>query len=159
MKRFLAVLLITLCLAFIGYAQTPDYTNFKPVFQEDIFVLNPYVPDPNSQIQKKTQVNPVYALSETSALELAVVLKDYSPVVIHSGPFGWLSRGQFSVTRSVPWLLFPDGSLVNAGLVASYFSHGYPANFIIQSIKQDFKEMAEYTAANPTAYDNIARLP
>lgn len=149
-----------LLLAAAGFAQqAPDYTTFQPKFQDDVFMLNPYVTNLNTNIQAKTPVNPAYALSETSALELSVVLKEYGVTVFHSGPFGWLSSWGFAPTRAVPWLQFPDGTICNAGLIAWYWSHGYPPGLVWMWVKQDIDYMQKAQALNPDLNSGVARMP
>jgi len=161
MKTFKPIALICalLILALGCFAQAPDFNNFQPKFQDDVFILNPHNPDPNNLVQAKTQVNPAYALSESSALELMVVLKDYKPVLFHSGPFGWLSSWGFAPTRAVPWLLFPDGTVCNAGLLAWYWSHGFPPALVWGFVKLDIDAMLKFTADHPGVWESIARMP
>lgn len=140
-------------------AAAPDFSNFTPVFQQDVFVINPFSPDPNTLLQRKAQVNPSYALSETSALELAVVLKDYRPTIVHCGPFGWFTSGQFTVDHAVPWFVFPDGTMYNAGLIAWYFSHGLPAALVERWVRADLDAYLKFSADHPEAYDVFAKIP
>lgn len=92
MKRKISIIAAVLMAALACYGQgqqtAPDYTNFVPQFQQDVVIYNPYA-DVTRHIDPKTPVNPEYALSETSALQLSVVLKDYGATLFHSGPFGW----------------------------------------------------------------------
>jgi len=140
---------------FSALAVAQDYSTYKPVFQTDVYVVNPFTT--NQTIDKKTQVNPAYALSETSALELAAVLKDYGVTIFHSGPFGWFTSGQFTVTRSVPWLQFPNGAICNAGLIAWYWSHGFPPNVVMLWVKSDLDSFLKFYSEHPGIYDWIAR--
>ncbi len=159
MKRKISLFAAALLLAATAcYAQVPDYTNFVPVFQNDVSIYNPYA-DLVRHIDPKTPVNPAYALSETSALQLSVVLKDYGVTIFHSGPFGWTLSWGFEASRLVPWFAFPDGTKVNAGLLAWYWSHGYPPELVWLWVRGDIRSMLEWGSVHPGAYDWVTVKP
>ena len=154
------VCLLMACSAFAQSA--PDYANYKPKFRDDVFILNDYVTQAKPfGIQEKVPVNPSYALDETSALELLVVLAEYKPVLFHSGPFGWTLSGGFRPSKVVPWLAFPDGSVINAGLMAWYWSHGFSQSYLKFCIETEIRHLRDLTEdpAFAPAFANVVRLP
>jgi hypothetical protein len=114
---------------------SPDVTfeSFKPVFSTDVTVFYQGI--------WKASVNPTYALSENSALELITVLNAYDPslkpVLFHSGPFGWDLSGGFGASREVPWIKLADGTAFNAGLIADFWNHGYSMNYVHDMMKAE----------------------
>jgi hypothetical protein len=114
---------------------SPDVTfeTFKPVFQTDVSIVY--------QSIWKGSVNPTYALSENSALELMAILNAYDPslkpVLFHSGPFGWTLSGGFGATKEVPWIKLADGTAFNAGLIADFWNHGYSMNYVRDMMKME----------------------
>jgi len=170
-RRWGVAALLILASAFSGVAQTVKaeqsvqdaadchtYANFAPVFQSDVVMLNPAVTAANQQnpaIQKNTPVNPLYALSETSALDLLLVMAEYRPVLFHSSPFGFAQgSGGWSSNRLVPWFIFPDGSAVNAGLLASYWTHG----LLPATVKANVALDMAHTAAQATSGFDFSKI-
>lgn len=95
---------------------------FTPVFQRTVQAWG-------YGIGMGAPVNPTYCLSEKSAVELAKLLADLQPSIIHMLPFGPLFHGQITGMENpdgVPWFAFPDGSYLNAGSdLAAFWTHGY----------------------------------
>ncbi len=144
MKRLLLVVFAAATAAF-----SQDYTTFKPVFDTNVYIINAGVLPNNPQhLQAQTPVAPMYALSEASAMELLVVLQEYKPVLFHAGPFGWAKSGGYGVSRLVPWLVFPDGSAIDAGLLAWYWSHGFSESYLKGCIALEMAWLARAAETN-----------
>jgi hypothetical protein len=86
-------------------------------------------------------INPAYCLSETKAKELAAALSPFKPVVVDLPPLGPNWGGAFVQknmadlsNNKAPWLQFTGKSgnpvLLNAGIVASNFNHGYDQAYV-----------------------------
>lgn len=155
-------LVLALALAAFASAQpvspAPTFETYKPVFQQDVFIVNEAMKLQNFP-GWQVQVNPAYALSETSALELMVVLQDERPVLFHSGPFGWEGSGGFKASRLVPWFKFPDGAAVNAGLLAYYWTHGFSLAWLKECVSRDLAWMHKQAAEQPDSFQWIAGYP
>jgi len=86
---------------------------YKPVFRHNVATTQA-----NGET---TPVNPVYCLSDKSAGELASILGDLQPEIEQATPTAFREGGGVSVNHLVPWLKFPSGLMVNAGLEANYW--------------------------------------
>ena len=73
---------------------------------------------PASRVQ--WPINKQYCLTKPSALVLASLF-DSKPAVIDLPPIAQAPASPFSFNHNVPWLKFPDGTLRNAGVLASYW--------------------------------------
>lgn len=136
----------------------PTFESYKPVFADDVFIVNETMKLMNYP-GWQVKVNPSYALSEASALELLEVLKEYRPVLFHSGPFGWSGSGGFKASRLVPWLKFPDGSAVNAGLIANYWAHGFSLSWLTYCVKTDIAWMHQMALDKPEFFTWVLNYP
>ena len=97
-------------------------------------------------------VNPTYCATSGCAADLAALLSDQGSIQIVEGPplGAWPTANDYSQSGTVPFLQVtgPDGTVVkeNAGLLANFFSHGYPANttlaWVQNQIQMDLKAAA-----------------
>lgn len=159
MKKLIGIILLSSIGLISALAQdvpAPSFETYKPVFQTDVYILNDYVTYAHPLgLQAKVPVSPAYALSETSALELLVVLADQHPTLFHSGPFGWASSWGFATSRLVPWIKFPDGSCTNAGLIAWYFTHGFSQSYLKLNVQAEIDWMHKAALEGTGNYDKV----
>ena len=108
---------------------------FQPSFREDVFVRRPGPPI--------TQVNRLYCATDQCASDLSLILADLKPNTVTLPPFGPTFYGDVDF---VPWFAFPDGSLANAGLLASYWTHGWTPEIAERNCRRDVQSLMEYNA-------------
>lgn len=160
MKKLAALFLVFVFACCAG----TEYATFQPKFDADVTILNEVAAQAPQYwllkgIKERVSVNPAYALSETSALELLIVLADYKPVLFHSGPFGWMKGGPFAASRPVAWFEFPSGARINAGLLAWYWTHGFGPEFLKLCLRLDIERMNQMAADGYPAYQQVEKLP
>lgn len=152
----LVVVALILAAAALAQSAPATFETYKPAFSQDVFIVNEAMHQANYP-GWKVGVNPFYALSDASAFELLEVMKDYQPVMFYAGPFGWGQSGGFKSTRLVPWFKFPDGSAMNAGLLAQYFAHGFSLAWVKFCIGEEMAWLRKQVEANGS--DNFAAIP
>ena len=113
---------------------------FKPTFREDVFVTGPW--------GAPAQVNPLYCATEQCAVDLASVLEDLKPTITHMTPFGPTFDGNVPF---VPWLVFVDGSMSQAGLLAAYWTHGWTPEIAERNCRLDITTNMAYYATQKQA--------
>jgi len=112
---------------------------FKPTFNPNVFVMGPWGPQ---------SINPVYCATASCALDLASILADLNPKIVMLYPFGQWPQGNnpFVQSGTVPWFQLPDGTLANVGLLAGYWTHGYPPAVAERYCRQDIALAMQMTA-------------
>lgn len=88
----------------------PTATTFVPTFNNDVFVQPPPV-----------QVNPHYCATIECGVDLMEILKDLGPVGYLDWPSPFAPGSPFYFTQKVPWIVFSNGAVRNAGLLAVYW--------------------------------------
>jgi len=88
----------------------PEATEYFPQFMQNVEVLPPPV-----------GVNPDYCLEVNSALQLMHMLDDLGPVAYLDYPQIFSPGSPFYYSRKVPWFVFNNGAVRNAGLLAIYW--------------------------------------
>ncbi len=88
----------------------PKPTSFIPVFNPTVTI---------AFWRFSLQVNPVFCLMPPSADILVAILADLQPKIVLKEP--QLNDQRWHYSQTVPWLEFPDGTLVNAGQEADYW--------------------------------------
>lgn len=92
-----------------------------------------------------TGINPAYCATEECAHDLGQISGRTVAGTVKLPPFpGWPQANQYTQSDTVPYLQFTGmnvrGETVvvneNAGQLAAFFSHGYPAAFALQAIQQ-----------------------
>jgi hypothetical protein len=138
-------------------APTPTFANFVPMYTF-VTVSNDVATEFN---QLQYTVNPIYCLDPTSAAQLATLLAPmFGPVTIfYTGPAGWTSNYGAQVSSTVPWLLFSDGTPMNAGVLSSNWTHGYPISFIQTAVTSQIQLYQSLTASGYNWSAQIQNLP
>ena len=120
---------------------------FKPTFRSDVGVVNAMTSPPQF-----SAINPSYCATSQCGADLAALLADMNPKVVLDWPMqGWPQANAYYQTAQVPYLQFPDGTKVNAGIEASFFTHGYPPSFAEQAVRNDITMTIQ---ANATSGQN-----
>ena len=111
--------------------------NFAPEFVQAVV----YSPD-----GRETPINPRYCASDKTANELVKIFEEQGifATTFKQGPQGRLFGGWFS--DGVNWFQFrepgPEGTQVNAGLLADPFAHGYPKDYALRWMLFEYKDNA-----------------
>lgn len=108
----------------------PVPNRFTPVFQAGITTTAPAMPP--------QPVTPYACLSEESTQALVKLLADSDLYVFHSHPWGPLFNGSVLGAQDpggVPWFGWSDGSMLNAGSLATFWTHGQPEAFCLAMAK------------------------
>lgn len=118
-------------------------SEYTPEFRTDVTVT---MPDGRS-----SQVNPKYCLTKDNALQLAALLSGRlasMSITVSEGYPGVEDRrfgGGVTQSSKVAWLDFHDaadgtvGTRANAGLLADYFTHGYPPEYALKCALRDYE--------------------
>jgi hypothetical protein len=118
-------------------ALTP--VDFKPSPTDPVyFIQNVDVMTP--QGQKGGHRNPVYCPTSYTGLVMKKILEQFNPKVVlypACGPgygWGWFDQVDGIPLVGVPWLDFGGGVLENAGVLANFWTHGQPVDFIEREV-------------------------
>jgi len=85
-------------------------TTYTPTFNDHVYVTPPPV-----------QVNPWYCLTVESSISLMSILADLGPVGYLDYPSAFSPGSPFYYTQKVPWFIFSNGAIRNAGMLAFYW--------------------------------------
>ena len=89
-----------------------------------------YVKQPNGS---SVQRSPRYCATDFGAQAIQGVLADAGHPSTIVSDWAQSQGGGFTDSTQVPYLQFPDGNTVNAGLVLEHFTHGYPGDMALQA--------------------------
>ena len=108
---------------------TPVVVNSAPTAQS-VFGDNPWVTNPTGVGPAGTySFNPMYFATPQTAQKVAQML---GGKVVESNEL--VSGGNFAQQQPNEMVELPNGNTVNAGLVAGFYTHGYPQSYIDQLI-------------------------
>lgn len=108
---------------------TPVVVNSTPTAQS-VFGDNPWVTNPTGVGPAGTySFNPMYFATPQTAQKVAQML---GGTVVESNQL--VSGGNFAQQQPNEMVELPNGHTVNAGLVAGFYTHGYPQSYIDQLI-------------------------
>ena len=108
---------------------TPAATNSAPTAQS-VFGDNPWVTNPTGVGPAGSYAfNPIYFATPQTAEKVAQML---GGTVVESNQL--VSGGNFAQQQPNEMVELPNGNTVNAGLVAAFYTHGYPQSYIDQLI-------------------------
>jgi len=113
--------------------------DFKPEFDPTPGVTGPI----QGGLPTFTPINPLYCATPQCAADLVAVLSDLKPAIEFRGPLGTWPGGPFAQTKKVPWLIFQgdNGPVpINAGVLASIFTHGYPPTLAELMLRQSIAQ-------------------
>ena len=126
--------------------------DFKPDLTDPMYFNPPMlVVGPGNSPGQITEswVPSSYCATLHTAQVMMQILASLSPVKIVSlPPLGkWSASSPFLQIGVVPWLLFSNGVLENAGLLATGWTHGYPNSYVegftLKGVQGDINEAAE----------------
>jgi hypothetical protein len=100
----------------------------ESVFGDNAFVTDPK-PGGSGSNGLKYDYNPIYFATPLTASIVARALGGTVVAMNAITPFGPFIQNQPNLMVQMP-----DGKLINAGLIANWFSHGYPQSYIDQQI-------------------------
>jgi hypothetical protein len=116
-------------------ATQPAQTNSAPT-AESVFGANPWVTNPTGVGPWGTySFNPLFFATPQTAAKVAEML---GGSVVPSNEL--VAGGTFTQQQPNQMVRLPDGRLINAGLVASFYTHGYPQSYIDQMIANAVRE-------------------
>jgi hypothetical protein len=103
-----------------------------PTVQSVFGSSSPWLSDPTGTSPDGTtfNYNPEYFATPQAAAQVAAML---GGKVVQENQFG-PNGSPFGQSASNEMVQMPDGGLINAGLVAAFFTHGYPQSVIDQMI-------------------------
>jgi hypothetical protein len=105
---------------------------------ESVFGPNPWLVNPTGQGPDGApySYNPYYFATPQTAAKVAQML---GGTVVQSNVFT-PNGGAFAQTQPNQMVQLPDGRLINAGLIASMYTHGYPQSYIDELVAAAVKE-------------------
>jgi hypothetical protein len=112
-----------------------NITSFSPVFDASAGIVGP---SPTPGVVTFIPVDKIYCLNPDSAKVLAEILAEFSPSVEFKSPLGQFG-GAFHEVGLVPFLKFPNGFEINAGLLANYWNHGWSFETAYNACKADLQ--------------------
>jgi hypothetical protein len=113
---------------------------FKPAFRTDVGVVWAGDPATANGVPTFTPVNPSYCATDQCAKDFMAVFADLGAKLVKDSPFpGWPTSNAFYQTAQVPYMEFPDGTKINIGLEASFFTHGYPPAYAEAAVRNDIR--------------------
>jgi hypothetical protein len=103
---------------------------------ESVFGPNPWLTSPSGQGPGGAySYNPFYFATPQTAAKVAAMV---GGTVVQSNQFTG-SGGAFTQSQPNQMVQLADGRLINPGLVASFYTHGYPQSYIDQMIAQEVR--------------------
>lgn len=115
---------------------------------EEVFGANPWLSNPTGvgSTGLTFGYNPLYFATPSTAAQVAQML---GGKVVQDDEFTKNTPGNpFSQSQPNEMVELPDGALINPGLVASFYTHGYPQWEVNQAIADDVA--AAESLVNPT---------
>jgi hypothetical protein len=109
------------------YTQPAAPQNTAPT-AESVFGPNPWFTNPTGSGPNGTTVsyNPFYFATPATAAKVAQMV---GGTVVQSNPFT-PNGGPFQQQQPCLMVQLQDGRMINPGLVASFYTHGYPQSYI-----------------------------
>ena len=143
-SRFLTVFLV---LAAFAFAQ--GYTPNQIVTAEQLFGAQPWVPNPtgNGPTGPFT-FNPQYFATQQTASLVASML---GGTVTSIDWFKMTPGDPFTMDQPVLMVELPGGAQVNPGLVAGFFTHGYPYNLLLSMLQNEVAGVESATSGAPVS--------
>jgi hypothetical protein len=117
-------------------AATPKASDPRavPTF-ESVFGAQPWITNPQGQgLGQVWSYNPMYFATRQTA---EIVAKMVGGKVVEKNDI--LPSGPFTQTQPNQMVELPNGRVINAGLVASFYTHGYSQGYIDRMIEVEIK--------------------
>jgi hypothetical protein len=104
---------------------------------ESVFGPNPWVTNPTGTGPDGSTYgyNPLYFATLETAAKVAQMV---GGTVVQSNQFTG-NGGTFTQQQPNQMVQLPDGRLINPGLVASFYTHGYPQSYVDQMVLNEVK--------------------
>ena len=116
-------------------AAQPPAANDPPTAQS-VFGDNPWIQDPQGSGPNGTSwgYNPIYFATQATAEKVASMVGGTVIQENAMAPYG-------PIAQSVPneMVQMPDGTVVNPGLIADFYDHGYSQSFVNQMIQNEIQ--------------------
>jgi len=124
---------------FNGGFSTPSSANTPPPppTAESVFGPNPWLSDPTCMgpTGEAVHYNPYYFATPQTAAKVAQMVGGTVVQAYSFTPNG----GAFAQMQPNQMVQLPNGKLVNPGLIAAFYTHGYPQSYIDQMIASEVK--------------------
>jgi hypothetical protein len=104
---------------------------------EQVFGANPWMTDPTGTGPGGLTFgyNPIYFATASTAAEVAQMV---GGKVVQDDEFSKTTPGQLFIQQQPNEMVeLPDGALINPGLIASLYTHGYPNSMVNQAIANE----------------------
>ena len=112
----------------------------KPPTAESVFGATPWVTAPSGQGPGGAySYNPIYFATPQTAAKVAQMV---GGTVVQSNQFT-PNGGPFAQSQPNQMVRLADGRMINPGLVASFYTHGYPQYYIDQMIANEVRGAVE----------------
>ena len=92
--------------------------------------------------------NPVYCGTAYTAGVMKQILAQFNPKIVQKSSLGQPLRGGWvevldDMPVTFPWLDFGNGYMENVGLLANYWTHGYPLAWLEQEVVASVQQMID----------------
>ena len=123
-------------IASVGTNNTPPPQPAPPT-AESVFGPNPWVTNPTCMGPNGQTVgyNPFYFATPETAAKVAQMVGGKVVQTYEFTPTG----GAFAQQQPNQMVQLPDGRLVNPGLIASFYTHGYPQSYVDMMVASEVK--------------------
>jgi len=103
---------------------------------ESVFGPNPWMANPTGLGPGGSySYNPYYFATAQTAAQVAQMVGG----TVVSSPTFTPNGGPFQQQQPTYMVQLPDGRMINPGLVASFYTHGYPESYVEQMIANEVK--------------------
>jgi hypothetical protein len=122
---------------FSGGFSTPPPPPPPPPTAESVFGPNPWLSNPTCTGPDGQPIgyNPYYFATPQTAAKVAQMLGGKVVQAYEFTPNG----GPFAQNQPNQMVQLPDGRMVNPGLIASFYTHGYPQSYVDQMVAAEVK--------------------
>lgn len=104
---------------------------------ESVFGANPWLANPTGQGPGGSfGFNPIYFATPQTAAQVATML---GGKVVQANDICSASGSPFAQQQPNEMVQLPNGKVVNAGVIASFYTHGYPQSFVDQMVANEIK--------------------
>lgn len=121
-----------------GTPGTPEPVQKPAPTAESVFGPNPWIANPTGVAPngQSYAYNPFYFATQQTAAKVAQMV---GGTVVESNVFTPNGGGGFSQQQPNNMVKLPDGRLINPGLVASFFTHGYPQSYLDSMVAAEIR--------------------
>jgi len=114
-----------------------------PPTAQSVFGANPWVTNPTGSGPLGTyNYNPFYFATPQTAAEVAAMV---GGTVVQVNCFGQSPGNPFSQNQPNEMVRLSNGTMLNPGLVASFYTHGYPQSMVDQMVANEVANVTKGT--------------